>query len=193
MVVIICLVIGYLLGSLSTAIIVAKLTNQPDPRTQGSGNAGATNVLRSSGKQMAALVLAGDAGKGFVATCIAWLLGLHGFALGLVALAAVAGHIFPVFFKFKGGKGVATAMGCLIVLSLWTAVISIIVWIAITYITRYASLASILTLVIAWVLLLFSGHGSYLIPMLGVVILIIWKHWENIQRLRNGTESKVQF
>jgi len=115
---IIAIIIAYLLGSISVAVIVCKVADLPDPRTEGSGNPGASNVLRVAGKHYAAIVLLGDALKGFCAVVIAMILGVHGWMLGLISVVAVLGHMFPVFFKFKGGKGVATAMGCYFALSL---------------------------------------------------------------------------
>src|ERR1700749_2516763 len=113
---ILCPIIGYLLGSLQTSLLLLKLFKFPDPRAYGSGNTGATNVLRTAGKNKALMTLIGDLLKGFIAVLIAKLLGVTGFFLALTALAAVIGHIFPLFFQFKGGKGVATAIGALLLL-----------------------------------------------------------------------------
>lgn len=190
---IICLIIAYLLGSISTGIILSKFLKFPDPRTTGSGNAGATNILRTVGKNQAILVLIGDALKGLIAVWIGMIFGIHDFWLGLVAFAAVVGHVFPVFFKFKGGKGVATAFGGILGLSLWVGVLMIIIWAAIAFVFRYSSLASITAAVCAPILMLFFGKTAFAFPVLLITLLILWKHMDNIQRLRLGSESKIQF
>ena len=191
---IISLVIAYLLGSISCGIIVSKMLNLPDPRQKGSGNPGATNVLRLGGKQAAAYVLIGDALKGLIAVLIARLLHVHGIALGFVAFVAVIGHIFPVYFKFKGGKGVATAIGAILGLAPWVAVFLIATWIIVLLIFRYASVAALITAIAAPIYMSIGGYFlSYTFPVLLITILIIWKHWENICRLRKGTEGKIKF
>ncbi len=192
MLTIITIAIAYVLGSLSSAILLAKVMNLPDPREHGSGNPGATNMLRIGGKNMALYVLIGDVLKGFVAVLIAKLLNVHGFGLGLVALAAVVGHMYPVFFKFQGGKGVATALGALVVLSFWTAVVAIIIWLAVVFMTKYASLASVVAVPASPIIAAVFGHGQFFLPLLIMAGLVVWKHWENIGRLRDGTESKVK-
>ncbi|HVV68334.1 MAG TPA: glycerol-3-phosphate 1-O-acyltransferase PlsY [Gammaproteobacteria bacterium] len=192
MVGIIFIIIAYLVGSLSSAILVCKAMSLPDPRTEGSGNAGATNVLRIAGKLPAILTLVGDLLKGFLPVLIAYLLGAWGFMLALVALAAVVGHIFPLFFKFQGGKGVATLFGGMLVLSFPIALISLIVWIVVVAISRYISLASLVAVVLGTLLVLFF-HTVYFLPILIAAILIIWRHMENIQRLKAGTENKFNW
>lgn len=192
MLTIISLIAAYLIGSLSTSIILSKYLKFEDPRNTGSGNAGATNVLRSAGKKAALYVLAGDAAKGFIAVLLARLLGMEGAVLGLVALAAVLGHIFPVFFQFKGGKGVATALGTVFGLNLLIGFLLLIIWILVAYFSKYASLASIVAAV-AMVLLVFTlGNSSMTLPCLFIAALIIWKHKDNIDRLKNKTESKIE-
>lgn len=186
------IIIGYLLGSLSSAIIVAKITKSTDPREVGSGNAGATNVLRSAGKKQAAIVLLADGLKGFIAVVIGHALGIHAFWLGIVALAAVAGHIFPIFFKFKGGKGVATALGAILALCPLSGLLCIAAWIAIAVVTRYASLASLVSVILAPVFLLFFSWKVYFIPAVLIALLIIYKHKANIIRLQNRTENKIE-
>lgn len=187
---IIFVIIGYFIGSLSSAILVCKAMGLPDPRSQGSGNAGATNVLRIGGKLPAALVLLGDLLKGLIVVLIAKAVGVQGFMLALVALATVVGHMFPAYFKFQGGKGIATAFGCLLVLSFWLALISLILWIVVVALTRYVSLASLVAAVFATVAILFV-HTTYFLPMAIMTILIIWRHMENIERLKAGTENKL--
>ncbi len=190
---IICILLAYLIGSLSTAIILSKLLKFPDPRTTGSGNAGATNVLRSVGKHQALAVLIGDLLKGMLAVWIGRMLGLHDFWLGFVAFAAVVGHVFPLYFKFKGGKGVATAIGAIFALSFVVGVIALVIWMGIAVVLRYSSFASLAAIAATPILLLLFSSAAYLVPSILLALLIIWKHKDNIQRLRIGAESKIQF
>jgi len=188
---IIALIIAYLIGSLSGSIILSKIMKTPDPRTQGSGNAGATNVLRTLGKQRAFMVLAVDLIKGLLAIWIGYLFHLHHFFLGLVGLAAVLGHVFPLYFKFKGGKGVATTIGATLGLSFISGILIGAVWVAIALTLRYASLASLITVILAPVFLLIFSSAAYFIPFAMIAALIIWQHKDNIERLRNKTEDKI--
>ena len=189
----ICVVIAYLLGSVSSAIILAKLLNKPDPRLSGSGNPGATNALRTGGKKMGAMVLAADLAKGLVAVLIGRFFGVEGSALAVVGLAAVIGHIFPVFFNFKGGKGVATALGAIIGLNLWLGILTAIIWVVVARLSRYASLASLVSALSACLMTLIISHSSYFLPLVIMTGLIIWRHAENIKKLQAGTENKIQF
>ena len=189
---IILIIIGYLLGSLSSAIIVCRLMKLPDPRQEGSGNPGTMNVLRIAGLNPAIFTLLGDVLKGLIAVLLARAFGVHGFMLSLVALAAFIGHIFPVFFKFEGGKGVATAIGAILGLSLWAGLITIVAWIVVLAIFRYASLASLVALVVAPICALFA-HAGFFIPLVIMLLIVVWRHWGNIQRLMDGTEDKVDF
>ncbi len=191
MTVFILILVAYLIGSVNMSIVIAKLFGKPDPRTQGSGNAGATNTLRTSGKKDAALVLLGDILKGIIAVMLARLFKIDNFMLGLVAFSAVLGHIFPVYFKFKGGKGVATMIGVLIALNPWLGAISTAIWIVAALLSRYASLASLAAATSSIVLCLFFKHYAYVIPITAIAGLITWKHTGNIDRLRSGTESKI--
>lgn len=189
---IISIIIGYLLGSISSAILVCKFMKLPDPRTEGSHNAGATNVIRMGGKQAGIYVIIGDVLKGVIAIWIAKLFGVQGLMLGLTAVAVVAGHIYPCFFQFKGGKGVATMLGALLGLSFAIGLVALLTWIIVAAIFRYASLASLATAVLS-ILYVFVLLGfSFLLPMLIIAGLIIWKHKENIERLKSGSESKIQ-
>lgn len=190
---IIAMVIAYLLGSVSTSIILSKYLKFPDPREVGSGNAGATNVLRTVGKTQGLYVLLGDALKGLLAIWIGMLFGVHGIMLGFVGVAAVIGHIFPVFFGFKGGKGVATMLGVVLGLSLWAGLLSAAVWAAVVFVTRYVSFASLCAAGAAFVLSLVFGKYYYAFPILIMGALVAWRHMENIERLRAGTESKIEF
>lgn len=187
---VIMLVMAYLLGSISCAIIVCKVAGLPDPRTQGSGNPGASNVLRVAGKTYAAFTLFGDMLKGFIAVFIAMLFDVEGVMLSLVALAAVLGHMYPVFFKFKGGKGVATALGVYFALSFPVGIIAAIIWVGLAFLLRYASVASLAACVLAPFICLFF-QASYFVGLILIAALVVWRHWENIERLRKGTESKL--
>lgn len=184
------ILIAYLLGSLSSAIILCKVLNLPDPRTQGSGNPGATNVLRMAGKKLGILVLLGDIIKGVIPVVLAKSLGLAPYLLGWIALAAFIGHLFPIFFKFKGGKGVATAIGGVLVLSWPLALAVIATWLLVMIIFRYVSLASIIAALSAivygyWLL----TAGNYL-PIIIMCLLLTARHHNNIQRLLTGKEDK---
>jgi glycerol-3-phosphate acyltransferase PlsY len=184
--------IAYVVGSLNCAILVCKAMKLPDPRVEGSGNPGATNVLRIGNKQAAVFVLIGDVLKGALPVLVAYLIGVEGFMLALIALAAVLGHMFPVFFEFKGGKGVATAFGAMLVLTPGVTIFGLIVWVGIVFVTRYISLASVITPVVASVLILFL-HIPYFLPIAVMAGLIIWRHKDNIDRLKAGTENKFEW
>jgi len=190
--IIIFIVIAYLCGSLSSAIIICKLLKLPDPRKEGSGNPGATNVLRIAGKKAAILVLIGDVLKGCIPVLLARVFTIHGFGLGLVGLGAVVGHMYPVFFKFKGGKGVATFGGVTIALSFIGGLAFGLAWLIIAVIFRYASLASLIASLFSLIYLTIFAKISYFFPVLAIVLLIIWKHQGNIKRLKAGTESKIK-
>lgn len=188
---IIVTLLAYLIGSLNMSIIIARLMGKPDPRTQGSGNAGATNMLRTSGKKDAIIVLLGDAIKGIIAVLIARFLGIHGMMLGFVALAAIIGHIFPCYFGFKGGKGVATLLGVLLTLNIWVGLTCIVTWLVVALLSRFASLASICGAIASVIACWVFGMTAYIMPLVLMAVLIIWKHQANIQRLLHGTESKI--
>ncbi len=197
------LALGYLIGSLPFAVIVSKAFGLADPRSFGSGNPGATNVLRTGNKAAAVLTLLGDAAKGWLAMFIAEKVGAGGTALALpaasmgtavafVGLAAFFGHLFPVFLRFKGGKGVATAIGVLIGLDGVIALGAVITWAATAAITRYSSLAALVAACVAPALALARhGVGSVSIVIIIMCLLLIWRHKANIQRLIAGTESRI--
>lgn len=191
--VIFALVVAYLLGSLSSAIIISKIFKTADPRTAGSGNAGATNVLRIAGKKQAALVLVGDLLKGLMAVWIGHLFHVTPFMLGFVGFAAVVGHIFPVYFGFKGGKGVATALGAILGLSFISGLLMAASWAAIAFVTRYSSLASMVAVILAPVFLALFAKTAFFIPTACITAFILWKHKDNIARLKNNTESRITF
>ncbi len=182
--------LAYLIGSVNTAIIVCQLMKLPDPRTEGSKNPGATNVLRIAGRNVALIVLGADILKGLIAVWIAAIFGIGGFGLGFVALGATLGHIFPVFYGFQGGKGVATALGGILGLSFPIGIVCGVTWLVTVFITRYASLSSLIAISIAPILLLFINPG-YFVPVLLIAGVVAWRHLENIARLRLGTENKM--
>jgi glycerol-3-phosphate acyltransferase PlsY len=186
------LILGYLIGSLPFAVIVSKLFGLADPRSFGSGNPGATNVLRTGNKAAAALTLLGDASKGWVAMFIVSKLGAGETATALTGLAAFLGHLYPVFLRFKGGKGVATAIGVLIGLDGWLALGAAAVWLVTAIISRYSSLAAITAAAVAPTLAL-AWHGPDAIALVvGLMcLLLIWRHRGNIGRLIAGTENAI--
>ncbi|MDR1057890.1 MAG: glycerol-3-phosphate 1-O-acyltransferase PlsY [Coxiellaceae bacterium] len=186
-------VIAYFIGSISSAILVCKFFNLPDPRTAGSMNPGTTNVLRIGGKVPALITLGGDMLKGFLPVLIGHLIGVSGFWLGLVAIAAFLGHIFPVLFNFQGGKGVAAALGTFLALSPFAGIIIILSWVLVAIILRYSSLASIVAASLAPIIMLLFANKGYLLPTLVIAAILIYRHIENIKRLRAGTESKISF
>jgi glycerol-3-phosphate acyltransferase PlsY len=187
------LFIAYLLGSVSCSILICKISKQPDPREQGSGNAGATNVLRIAGKKLALCTLLGDMAKGLLAVLIGRLLGQTGFLLGLVAFAVFMGHVYPIFFKFKGGKGVATGFGALFALSPILGVLSLVTWGVVAAIFRYSSLASLVSFVLMpfYSIFFVTPFYVYFLPLSLMACLTFWKHRGNISRLQSGTESKI--
>ncbi|NRD72928.1 glycerol-3-phosphate 1-O-acyltransferase PlsY [Shewanella sp. VB17] len=183
------ILLAYLAGSISSAVLVCRLRGLADPRTQGSGNPGATNVLRIGGASAAALVLFFDMLKGALPAYIAFRLGLDSFALGIIAVAACLGHIFPLFFHFKGGKGVATAFGAMAPIGPELALLLIGSWIFILMLCRYSSLAAIVTALLApfytWYL-----DDRFVIPVAMLSALILIRHKDNIRRLLKGEESR---
>jgi glycerol-3-phosphate acyltransferase PlsY len=185
------IIISYLLGSLSTAIIICKLLRLPDPRTQGSGNPGATNVLRYGGKTAAIATLAGDLLKGAIPVALAKMYGLNETGLVLTALAAFLGHLYPVFFKFKGGKGVATALGCWLVLAWPVAAALIVTWLSIAVIFRYSSLAAIIATLLAPIYAWYITNNTLAVMACIMSLLLIYRHTPNIQNLIAGKESKI--
>ena len=189
-------VLAYLLGSLSFAVIVSKLMGLDDPRSYGSGNPGATNVLRSGNKVAAIATLLLDAVKGTIAVVFARLMADRlGFGDGTVALAGLAaflGHLYPVFFRFQGGKGVATAAGVLLALDPLLGAASLVTWLVVAILTRYSSLAALVTAVLAPVYVqLLHGGTQRTVAVAVMSVLLIWRHRANVSKLLNGTESKL--
>lgn len=182
---------AYLLGSLSTAIIVCRALGLPDPRTAGSGNPGTTNVLRTGGKGPAALTLAGDGFKGFLPVFVVGALTTHEPTIALVAVAAFLGHLYPVFFDFRGGKGVATALGALLGLAPGVGLLALATWLAVCLTFRMSSLAALVTFVLAPAFLLLNGHRVGAIAFIIIALFLVYSHRGNIQRILAGTESRL--
>ena len=194
--------ISYLLGSLSFAVIVSHIMGLSDPRSYGSKNPGATNVLRSGNKKAAVLTLLFDALKGWVP--VVWVLH-HGAEFGLdertaaaAGLAVFLGHLFPVFFKFKGGKGVATALGVLVGVSPMLGLAVALTWVGIAWFSRYSSLAALLAAILAPVyyamlgdVVWWSFQGAIFALLCVMGVLLVWRHRDNVNRLIAGTETKI--
>jgi len=181
---------AYLLGSISSAILICKLLGYPDPRTTGSNNPGATNVLRISNNFVASTVLFLDILKGTIPVWAAYFLKVEPIYIGIIGLAACLGHMYPLFFDFKGGKAVATAFGVLLPIGLDLGGMLILTWFFVAKLTRYSSLAAIVAVSLApfytWLL-----KPIYTYPVLMLSALIIFRHRENIVRLLKGTETKI--
>lgn len=186
-------VLAYLAGSICSAVIVSRMFSLPDPRTEGSKNPGATNVLRLAGKKYALIVMAGDVLKGLLPVLLARLLGAGDITLGFTCLAAVIGHMYPIFFDFKGGKGVATAIGALVGLHFLLGVCVIATWLLVANFTRYSSLASIISMTLAPFYSLVAFHNIDILPPLFIMtIFILYQHRNNITRLIDGEEPKIK-
>lgn len=193
--------VGYLIGSLSFAVLVSRLMGLNDPRTYGSKNPGATNVLRSGNRKAAVLTLLLDAFKGWLPVVLVqgwgepW--GLGAGTVALVGLAAFLGHLFPVFFRFQGGKGVATAAGVILAFNPWLGLASLATWVIVAYFFRFSSLAAIVTAVFAPAYFLlgrgvaWEAPGVMVLALAVMGVLLIWRHAENINRLLAGTESRL--
>lgn len=188
--------LAYLLGSVSFAVLTSRAMGLADPRSYGSGNPGATNVLRTGNKAAAAVTLAGDALKGLVAVVLARAFaarfGFEDGTIALVALAAFLGHLFPVFHGFRGGKGVATAAGILFGLNPWLGLGTLATWLIIAFFFRYSSLAALVSAAFApfWYVLLFGTDR--LVPAIGFMsLLLVWRHRANIGNLIAGRETRI--
>lgn len=186
------IVLAYLFGSVSSAVVVCQLMGFPDPRQHGSNNPGATNVLRLYGKQAAFITLAGDMLKGLLPLLVGKMLGAPHAVLAVMGLAAFAGHLFPVFFNFQGGKGVATFIGVIYGYAWPLGLIFMIEWTLMAFLFRYSSLAALVasSTIIIFVNM-FLPAPYYLIASILMVILIFWRHKLNIQKLMAGKESKI--
>ncbi len=185
--------LSYLLGSVSAAIIVCKLLQLPDPRTQGSGNPGATNVLRVGGKKAAAITLFADMLKGLVPVLAARHLELDVLTVALTGAAAFTGHLFPVFFGFKGGKGVATLLGVLFGFSWWVGLATALTWLIVAKVFKLSSLAALIATALAPVYLFYLVPNAkpLIITTIIMVIVLFWRHRSNIQKLLSGNESSI--
>lgn len=193
---------AYLIGSISFAVVISRLMGLPNPHDYGSGNPGATNVLRTGSKKAAALTLLGDAAKGGFALWLAHRLIASGtvfieddaqMVLAAVALAAFLGHVYPIFFRFRGGKGVATAAGILLVMSPLLGGVVLGAWLLVALVTRYSSLAAVIASLSApLVAAVLFGRGWYTLTVLAMSLMLLWRHRGNIARLRAGTESRIR-
>ena len=186
------ILVAYLLGSVPFAMISSRLFGLADPRSYGSGTPGATNVLRSGNKKAALLTLLGDALKGWVAVYAAQRMGFGEIVIGLVALAVFFGHLYPVFLKFRGGKGVATGAGVLIGLDPLLGLAVAGTWLLVAIAFRYSSLAAILAAALAPVYFLLLHGADAQIFVVGIIAMaLIGKHWQNLQRLLAGQEARI--
>ncbi|QUJ67860.1 glycerol-3-phosphate 1-O-acyltransferase PlsY [Photobacterium sp. GJ3] len=188
--VLLIIIAAYLLGSISSAVLICRLFRLPDPRDSGSGNPGATNVLRIGGRGAAAMVLVCDILKGMLPVWISYFLGINPFLLGIIGIAACLGHIYPIFFHFRGGKGVATALGALAPIGWDLSGMLIGTWVIVALVCGYSSLASMITALLApmftwWV------KPQYTMPVAMLSCLIILRHHENVRRLLDGKEYKI--
>jgi glycerol-3-phosphate acyltransferase PlsY len=195
--------VAYLFGSISSAIIVCRLMGLPDPRTQGSGNPGATNVLRTGRKGLAALTLLLDGAKGWIAVLAAGFYGPD--YMAIAAVAVVVGHIFPVWLRFRGGKGIATALGVLFALAWPVALAACLIWVIVAAVSRYSSLAALIALPASPFLLIgllslqrdgtlpywLPGEPQFVEVLAVIVVLIVARHYQNLRRLLQGKEPRI--
>ncbi len=187
-------VLAYLMGSLSTAVMVSRALGLPDPRAAGSRNPGATNVLRLGGKKAAIITLLGDVLKGVLPVVLARGLGAGPVVIAFVAVCAFIGHLYPVFFGFRGGKGVATALGVLLAISPVAGLALLGIWLFVAAIFRYSSLAALTAAIAAPFVVVLAAPGErlpYGLAALAMSVLLLWRHRSNIHNLLNGTESKI--
>ena len=189
-------VLAYLLGSIPFAVVSSRIFGLADPRSYGSKNPGATNVLRSGNKAAAALTLFGDLAKGWLAVFVAHVYcpanGLNSEFIALVAMSVFFGHLYPVFLNFRGGKGVATAAGVLLALDPRLGVATLGVWLCVALVLRYSSLAALVAAIAAPLVAFLLWGGDALVVAVGVMSMaLIGKHWQNLQRLMAGTETKI--
>ncbi|GLT20129.1 glycerol-3-phosphate acyltransferase [Vibrio zhanjiangensis] len=184
------IIFAYLLGSISSAVLICRILKHPDPRGVGSQNPGATNVLRIGGKKAAIAVLLCDMLKGTIPVWTGYFLDIGPILLGVIAIAACLGHMYPIFFHFRGGKGVATALGAIAPIGLTLTSLLIATWLTVIILFRYSSLAAITTVLLApfytWMI-----KPQYTLPVAMLSCLIIFRHHKNIRRLLEGTEPKI--
>ncbi len=187
------IVCAYLIGSISAAIIVCKILNLPDPRTQGSNNPGATNVLRIGGKKAAAVVLIGDGLKGAIPVLIAQYLNIGLLELSFVAMAAFLGHVYPIFFGFKGGKGVATFIGALLALNYLVGLSFILTWLFVAKVLKISSLSALIATLLTPIYFYFITDNLNTTYIIGVICLwIFFTHRSNIKRILSGEEGLIK-
>lgn len=186
-------IVAYLIGSIPFAIVVSRVMGLPDPRTYGSGNPGTTNVLRSGSKVAALLTLVGDAAKGWFAVWLAMRLDASEMEVALVALAVFLGHIFPVWLRFHGGKGVATAAGVLFAIDWRVGLSVLIVWLTVVVVSRYSSLGALCAAAFAPVAAYYvlQGAGPVTVAVTTMSVLLVWRHAANIGKLCRGEESRI--
>lgn len=182
---------SYLLGSICSAILVCQIMHKPDPRTVGSKNPGATNVLRCAGKTAALLTLVSDMAKGFLPTMLAGSLALPDLIVASIGLAALFGHLFPLYFGFKGGKGVATTFGIVYGLNIWLGLLATSTWLFTALLFRYSSLSALIMAAALPGYCYCLGLTEYIVPMSFLSFTVILAHYKNIKRLYHGQESKL--
>lgn len=184
--------LAYLLGSISFGLLLARLYGNHDLRQSGSGNIGATNVARTMGKTVGILTLLGDAAKGLLAVWLARRWGHSEWVFGAAALLAVVGHMFPLYHGLRGGKGVATALGCFVLILPWPLITATVMWLIAVAIWRYVSMGSILAAIaVPLAAALFDYPSPFIYTAVLIALLVLYKHRSNIQRLRTGNESKL--
>jgi glycerol-3-phosphate acyltransferase PlsY len=192
MIPIVAAIAAYLVGSIPFAVVVSRVMGLPDPRSFGSGNPGATNVLRSGNKMAALLTLAGDALKGWVAVWVALQMGFAEDVVAVVAIAVFLGHVFPVWLRFQGGKGVATAAGVLFAIDWRVGVAVLVVWITVVVVSRYSSLGALTASLFAPVAVYYVvGAGPLLAAACAMCLVLVWRHKANIGKLLRGEESRI--
>jgi acyl phosphate:glycerol-3-phosphate acyltransferase len=185
-------ILAYLVGSIPFAVVVSRAMGLPDPRSYGSGNPGTTNVLRSGSKVAALLTLAGDAAKGWVAVWVAMRLGLAVEVVAIVALAVFLGHVFSVWLRFQGGKGVATAAGVLFALDWRVGLATLVIWLVVVAASRYSSLGALVASAVApAAVFTFLGAGPVFVASLAMCAVLVWRHAANIRKLLRGEESRI--
>lgn len=185
-------VAAYLVGSIPFAVLVSRAMGLPDPRSFGSGNPGATNVLRSGSKAAAILTLAGDALKGWLPVWVAVRLGMDETVVAVVALSAFLGHVFSVWLRFKGGKGVATAAGAILALDWRVGAAALMTWVAVVVATRYSSLGSLVAAIVAPAAVYgWRGAGPLFAATCAMCAVLVWRHEGNIRKLLRGEESRI--
>jgi len=184
--------IAYLLGSISSAVVVSRIMGLPDPRTMGSGNPGATNVLRTGSKKAAAITLLGDALKGLIPVLLAKFLGADQNVIALVAIAAFLGHLFPIFFGFKGGKGVATALGVFLAVSYPVGLMLAGSWLVIAYVTKISSISALIAACLSpFYISYVTDEPVYIAMAVFMSVFLVYRHKSNIRDLISGKEGKI--